>query len=247
MNFYDKSIEYTVNALSSDKNRGLSDDGSMADDNYFNANLVVKLDSGEDYYICVRGYNKKIGSYTLYAEKNQATMKTSAYGYNTWKAKAGSLKTTLDIVSGTVGKQYLTKTDVIFFAWSLNPFTEDLVDKEVEYVYSAYKKGHSYALQAVNCILSLIPMDYGAGVSMNLLGLMLDYAMGYREVEPDKMARKLKNLCGVRYDGKEWVCKSGLLIEEYFDSSVFPSTEYYFYANNDSIRKGVEGAKGSWS
>ena len=25
MNFYDKSIEYTVNALSSDKNRGLSD------------------------------------------------------------------------------------------------------------------------------------------------------------------------------------------------------------------------------
>lgn len=229
------------------KDRGLSDDGSMADGNYFNANLVVKLDSGEDYYICVRGYNNKIGSYTLYAESNQDKMLTSAYGYNTWKSKDGSPRRIGDCVCGVQGKQYLSKTDVIFFAWSLDPFTQELVGKDVNYVYTAYKKGYSYAVQAVNFVMSLLPLDYGPGVAMNLLGVMLDYAIGAAEVEPYEMMKKLKSLCGVRYDGKKWICQNGLLIEEYFHSSMFPATRYYFYANNDSVRKGVSGAKGIWS
>lgn len=66
------------------KDKGLNDDGSMADTRRTNANLVLKLDKGEDYYICVRGYNQKTGNYTLRVELNQDRMLYSQYGCTKW-------------------------------------------------------------------------------------------------------------------------------------------------------------------
>lgn len=37
------------------------------------------------------------------------------------------------------------------------------------------------------------------------------------------------------------------MIEEYFNTSMIPGTKYYYYANNDSVRKGAKDKKGTWS
>lgn len=229
------------------KDKGLNDDGSMADAERRNANLVLELDAGEDYYICVRGYNQKTGSYNLRVEKNQDRMLFSQYGYSKWKSTDGLATTFNGDVYGTTSKQYLTKSEVILFYWSLDPACQELVGKDVDYVYSAYKKSVSQGISAANVVMSLIPMDYAVGVTVSVLGTILDYAYGSSEVTPYDMMIKLADQCGVKYDGKRWTSRSGFMIEEYFNTSMFPMTTYFYYANNDSVRKGVSGAKGTWS
>ena len=61
------------------------------------------------------------------------------------------------------------------------------------------------------------------------------------------MMEILTKECGVIVKDERWTCTSGLLIEEYFNSAMLTMTTYYYYANNDSVRKGVSGAKGTWS
>lgn len=55
--------------------------------------------------------------------------------------------------------------------------------------------------------------------------------------------------CGVRYNKYtgDWSCESGMLKTDTFHSRTIPSVRSSYSANNDSIRKGDKGAKGSWS
>lgn len=230
------------------KDKGLNDDGSMADTNRTNANLVLKLDKGEDYYICVRGYNQKTGNYTLRVELNQDKMLYSQYGYTKWETTNGALKTTLGGVTyGTMSKQYLSKSDVILFYWSLDPVFQDQVGKDVDYVYTAYKKSFSLGLSAANAVSALIPMSYAYGVTLSVLGTILDYTYNSSNVTPYEMMITLRDTCGIKCTNGQWSCTSGFMIEEYFHSSMIPMTTYYYYACNDSVRKGVTGATGTWS
>lgn len=118
---------------------------------------------------------------------------------------------------------------------------------DVQYIYTNYKKSVADGIAAANFILSLMNMDYAIGVAASVLGTILDCAYNCTNVTRDQMMEILTKECGVIVKDERWTCTSGLLIEEYFNSAMLTMTTYYYYANNDSVRKGVSGAKGTWS
>lgn len=230
--------------------RGLNDDGSMADENRTNASLVLELSAGEDYYVCVRAYSTKTGTYQLNVEGNQDRMLRSVYKYSNWdceKLSNGS------IISGvyTTKKQYLSKEETILFYWSLDPACQDLVGYDLRYLYNAYNESIQKGIDTANFILgalmSFANVNPVYSVSAGALGSILSYTYSSSNNDAYSVMKKLHDSCGVCYDGVKWVSTSGLVIEEWFASSTIPATHYSFEGYNDEVLVGDSYQKGTWN
>lgn len=206
----------------------------------------MKLDAGEDYYICVRAYNNKIGSYTLHAEMNQDKMMKKAYGYNKCTSTVRKDYGSASNYHGVSSKTYFTKTEVIFLYWTLDPACQKKVGIEAKNLYKEFKRSYSSALSWLGRFYSYLPTSYD-GIAANVLWEIFDIAFENSKIEPYDMMKLPVEKCGVNCGDKVWTSRSGLLVTETFYSRRIPSYEESFSANNDSVFKGDKGAKGSWS
>ena len=231
------------------KDCGLNDDGSMADTNSRNANLVVKLTKGQSYYVCVRGYAKKTGRYTLIVEPNQDKMLFSKYGYTKWTCNDGLTSLLDGTVMGTTSLNYLSKDDVLFLYWSLIPACKGITGKDIDYLYSSYNQSYSQFISDVNYLSSFLNLDYVSSISVANIGRVLEIVYGECTMDDLELMNMLTETCGVLYDGTKWTIDSGLLIQEYYNSKMLTFVTYYYkpYNENNLLRTGEKGEKGTWS
>ena len=229
------------------KDLGKVDDTSKADTNYFNAGFVLDASSGEDYYICVRLYGSSKGSYTLNVEPNEDKLLRSRYDKSFWECDYLS---TASAIAGcwVTSKQYLTAEETILFYWSLDPACQNMVGKDLEYLYNEYNKGIQYGIDAANFILGILlaGADPVTSLSVSVIGSIISYAYSASENDAYSMMVTLNELCGVECYGSGWTADHGLVIEDFYTGTIL-GNNYYFYAYDDDLLVGDKYAKGSWT
>ena len=115
---------------------------------YSNCGMVVNMDKWEDYYLCVRGYGSKTGSYTLKIEPNED--KNSYRNYGVWECEHMPDSAA---ISGCwyTRKVYLTRQQAILYYWMLDPATDIVSGTKsynLEQLNRLYKTNESTAVNA---------------------------------------------------------------------------------------------------
>ena len=195
---------------------GLFDDGCRID-SISNATAVLDLDQYEDYFICVRAWNKGYGTYTLNVEPNEDKINIRySYGrYSHWSKTGSSWNSALAQSIGTptiISKIYLTKEDVALFYWALTSKYE-IVDPRtgkkfsVESLYNECKKSYVDAISDINTLVGLIcsipKVPSYIGITATVAGLIFDFSYEANTVKKDEMCRILETKCGVHMNPQD--------------------------------------------
>ena len=227
------------------------DEVASNDDGYYlnhgtNCAMVVKMDKGEDYYICIRAYNTKTGTYGLNIAPNEDMIYSNKGGI--WVLDEAG---TTDFNKGyyLCEKQYLTKEQVIFLYWTLDQASQKSVKEagySVEVLREKYKKNLSEAIKYGNAIASLMVKNTVTSLNQEILTVILEKE--YAEVSDEEMKTKLVKLCGVNHDvvSGKWTAKCGLVAERWWKLTSMKMYNYKYYGNNSTTLTGKEYYYGKW-
>ncbi len=217
-----------------------------------NFSTVVYLDKGEDYYICVRGYGSKTGSYSLRIEHNQDT---------TWWSTTGTWTKTVN-KKGVVGtkpymRTYISKEQAILCAWAMDPYCKlevksytirDIVD------LSQTNMGMAVDLATTMLITYAGIVNVTAGLVMTALDMLLDHWLSASKSNRELFEEALVNKCGVGFEPAGsgaltiWTADNGMVIQE--NRTVLGSSKYIFSSYDETkgnAMKGVQGYCGKWT
>lgn len=188
---------------------GLFDDGCRVD-SISNATAVLDLEQYEDYFICVRAWNKGYGTYTLNVEPNEDKINIRySYGrYSHWDRTGTSWNSALAQSMGaptTKAKTYLTKEEVALFYWALTSdyeITDPRTGKKysVESLYREYNESVTDAISDINTLIGLIcsipKVPSYIGMTATIVGLIFDYGYKADTSTKEEMKQILKSKCG---------------------------------------------------
>lgn len=264
--FYTRGSTDTVGALYEENGIFTATyDYVTKNDDYFpgggdsNFYFVVDLDKWEDYYVCVRGYGEKTGSYKLNIEPNEDKIFHKNYGV--WKSEHIT-NSAANIGMWVQKKVYLNKEQTILYYWSLDPATK-IVNGSTTYTISQlqqlYKSDSTTALNVVVTVLAsaIGVANTGIGITASIIGLILTEGISANKSQSTARAiqEKLVNLCGVehRADAQtftgSWSARKGLLATLWFTgypTAVMDPWEYEAYSIGSQL-KGVKWYAGKWS
>lgn len=261
--FYTTGSSDTVGAVYEEENGIFSTDYELRDwndDAYSgvrNFNVVVDLDKNEDYYVCVRCYGTKTGSYTLKIQPNEDLFSLKNYGV--WKCK--NMPTTAAIIKvWTDKKVYLNKEQVLLYYWSLNP-NRNIVGEKNSYTVSQLKQEFkAHPTTAYNFIVSAISTAIGVAspslsIPSAIAAFVVSEGIGFvssSSMTRSKMEDLLSEKCGVQETvnasnaTSKYTVKKGLLATRYFANTSY-NWEYTSYTPGSTQLKGVKWYFGEWS
>lgn len=225
---------------------------------YRNCLMVVHMDWHEDYYICIRAYATKTGSYTLIIEPNED--KKSLWDGGIWDCNY------VDSASANLGlwvdnKQYLTKKQALMnYLWldgvtCYDYDTGTLIDFPL--IKATYDANTAQGIALANTFMSLITCSAPSSFSITatLLGAVIQEVYSASTSTVEELKAEFENKCGITktlvYLGEhsayvEYGIQNGMLKETWFSSGSIPCYVTYYYANNDHLLTGYRYCYGSW-
>lgn len=235
------------------ENVAYSDDGCQSD-NYRNCSMVVRMDRGEDFYICVRAYGANTGNYTLVIEPNEDKKASTTGGLWTCdyisNAKANS-------GVWTTKKNYLTREQALLnylllegIEWT-DPDTKEVINFEV--IQATYNEDVDKAIELATKLLSKLTKGKPVvSLSVTLLGNIISEVYSASTETVDELIDIFKEKCGITStlesigDGSvtvKFTAQNGMLKKTWFSTFTFND----YYANNDTLLTGEKYCYGSWS
>lgn len=221
-----------------------------------NCSMVVDMDKWEDYYVCVRGYGAKTGTYYVNIEPNEDKVFNKNYGV--WKSEhipymARRVKV------WTTKKVYINKEQAILYYWLLDPATV-IESGNITYTVKELKNlNKNNPSKVVNILSKAIATTVGnvnkpLGITLNMLNTFMSSQLFKNKSEEEVMRERLVSICGVQqkansstWTGK-WSAKNGMLIQEaYFEGSLVPYMYSYTKYNCSDVIKGEKWYYGTWT
>lgn len=254
---------------------GKSDDGCLVSYDK-NGLLTLRLNNGDDYYICVRMKSNSKGYYNIFIGPNLDKMSTNFYNYREWNVKEHAILDEKIHRKCDYKKLYLSKEQVILFYWALcsdDPNMSKVIDSEGNVItlndlYRAYNENVDSAISLFNTIASVVcsfspnPL---VGITETMLGLILQYAYKGDTKTKDEMKQILIEKCGAEvvpvsqywkngefYETKKYSVKKELcVIYRKIASSndlAQPDFKTILYEGYDNeVKEGYKYDKGEWS
>ncbi len=223
-----------------------SNDNGYYLNNGTNCAMVVEMDKGEDYYICIRAKGTKTGIYGLNIAPNEDKINSNKGGI--WVLDEAG---TTDFNKGyyLCEKQYLTKEQVIFLYWTLDQASQKSVKEagySVEILKEKYRENLLDAVKYGNTITSLMVGNTATSLNQEILTLILEKK--YFESSDEKMKTKLVNMCGVNHDvvSGKWTAKNGMVAERWWTLNPFVAYDYKYYGSNSTTLTGRTYYYGKW-
>lgn len=219
----------------------------------YNFKTVVKLDKYENYYICVRAYGTKSGSFDLHVEPNDD--KITCVKGGTWTSNTIIPLNDTGVLYRTYFNQEQTKA-------LIQIVRNDLDNKIIENYYK--EEGvvgvTKRICDALGIVISIIPMSQIASIGLSMSEKMLDLLYNnvymYNTTFLEKtLVFLLNNGCGWKmmngYD--EYYANNGVILEtKSIASNAMPffENEWYVYNGvdaNENIYRGVIYDYGKWA
>lgn len=239
------------------KRRAFNDMGKITSADNFS--MVIDMDKWEDYYVCVRGYSTRTGSYSLKIEPNQDKIFHKNFGV--WECK---YLPNSAAVAGiwTTRRIYITKEQAILYYWMLEPATVIEAGNDnytIKALKSLYTANPSLAVNiAITALSSAVGIySTGLGITTSVVGLFVSETLSNSTLTQDAskvMRDKLIEVCGVKHvpNSKtwsgQWSSKNGMLIKETFGGSVLSSYMYSYSKHYDTYTlTGEKWYYGTWS
>ena len=232
-----------------------NDDGNKFD-YYLNCSMIVYMERGEDYYICVRAFSSRTGDYKLFIEPNEDKIKSSNGGFWTPNYKLSyKSSNSMKLESRT----YLTKDQALLnYLWldGVEGIDENGNEIDFELIRETYYEDFALAIEFANILLGSVPSKADAVVSMTTSLLGNSVSMVYEALtdSTDELKKTLEKECGIKKTRKkmngssasvDYTVKNGILKESVMVDGRYPINIYS--ANNDNILTGVKYEKGTWS
>lgn len=232
-----------------------NDDGNQFD-YYLNCSMIVYMEEGEDYYICIRAFDKKTGAYKLFIEPNEDKKKTSNGGIWTPNYKLSyNSSNSIRLESRT----YLTKEQALLnYLWldGVEGIDEKGNKIDFELIRETYHEDVALAIEYANILLGVFTVDADPVVSMTVSLFGNSVSMVYEALteSTDELKETFERECGIKKTQKKvngssacviYTVKNGMLKESVIVDSRYPINLYS--ANNDNILTGVKYERGTWS
>lgn len=227
---------------------------SNDDGNYLNYGnncaMVVEMDKGEDYYICIRAYNTKTGSYGLNIAPNEDKIYSSNGGI--WKMEIVGSKE-LYKANYLCEKQYLTKEQVILLYGTLDPAQNATLKDSgynIDILRQKYKSNDfEDAIEYANSMLDILLGDYPlVSISASIIGSIVLNQYRANEVDDLDLMTMLVEKCGVRRnpETQKLTAKNGIVAERWYKLIDTTMYNYKYYGSNATTLTGREYYSGYW-
>ncbi len=236
-----------------------NDDGCKIDRSR-NFSMVVKLDKGEDYYICVRTYGKSWGSYKLIIEPNEDKTKSENGGMWTSQKLDDSSMLLNCYVSK---KQYFTKEQALLNYLLLENEDIELPDGYVvnfDTIYATYQESVSEAMEIlcniIDYVCAIPKVPEGVSITASMVGSMIQMIYSCSTDEADDLADEIKATCDIKQkiisiSGKGaitgYTIAHGLLRTTMFNGNSLLLTSCHYSAYDSTILKGEKYCYGKWN
>ncbi len=223
-----------------------------------NCSMVVDMDKWEDYYVCVRGYGAKTGTYYVNIEPNEDKVFNKNYGV--WDCQ----NTPASSVIGntwTSRKIYLNKEHAILLYWTLEPATVIEFENNtytMQQIKTLYNRNPSEVVSMLSKALGMtmkLANQKAIGITINMVGTILSKKLVPTKSDEQLMREKLISICGVKqianaktWEGK-WSASYGMLVTEtYYNNNILDPYMYtYSRYNCTDTLKGVKWYYGTWN
>ena len=233
----------------SDERVAYTDDGSRIS-SAVNCAMVVYMDKGEDFYICIRAYSHKTGNYNLIIEPNDDKINSTQGGLWNCDHISDSMAN-----SGTypTKRNYLTKDQALLnYLLLINEVALDEdnnLEIDFELIRETYNEDVDTAISLATTFVKILARkDTVVKVSASILGHMLSGLYGLLTETTEELKTIFEEKCGIQNPEQingvfYYSAQNGLLKESWYSTFTFN----YYYTNNDTLLTGEKYCYGSWN